>query len=189
MSLCVGAKTRTGKQRETNVTVNESHTELKWTHKLDFFFSPFFLFLFLWFLWGSYLGGGLTRQSYRGNTGLPVYVVLGNWIHRVLVVCFLVPKETKCNLKPGWAGWISGCTYPSPIYSTHTHTHCTKAPLHHSATYGSHKASYRLAGFADNPGNTLGSTTQQLLWFPPIMCYTIAIVIARVWWNLYVRNI
>lgn len=39
-----------------------------------------------------------------------------NWIYRVLVVCFLVPKETECNPKPGWAGWIS----PSPNSVRHT---------------------------------------------------------------------
>lgn len=59
----------------------------------------------------------------------PGYVVFGqrsNWIHRVLAVCFLVPKETKCNLKPGWAGWIAGWMNPSPTslkIHTHTHTH------------------------------------------------------------------
>lgn len=44
----------------------------------------------------------------------------------------------------------------------HTYTHTR---LHHIATYGGHKVSYRLLGFPENPGKTLGSTTQQLLWF------------------------
>jgi len=86
----------------------------------------------------------------------------GNWILCVLVVCFLVPKETKCNLKPGWAGWVVGWLYPSPIspntHHTWTHTH-THTHTRHAATYGSHKFSYRLAGFLDNPGNTLLCST------------------------------
>lgn len=49
-----------------------------------------------------------------------------NWILWVLVVCFLVPKETKCNLKPERADWITGCTYPS-LFSLkkQTHAECT----------------------------------------------------------------
>lgn len=107
-----------------------------------------------------------------------------NWIFRVLVVCFLVPKETKCNLKPGWAGWIAGWMYPSPTSLTRTV---------HSTTYGSHKVSYRLAGFPDNPGNTLGSTPRQLLWFPAgpcrtwmVYCATLLLFSSQGWNGIYI---
>lgn len=54
-----------------------------------------------------------------------------NWILGVLVVCFLVPKETKCNLKPGWAGWITGFMYPSPMSLKNKHMHGAHITLHY----------------------------------------------------------
>lgn len=66
------------------------------------------------------------------------------------------------------AGLLSECALPPclSLNPTHSHTHTQSAlKLYYIAVlYTAAIKSRRLEGFPDNPGNTLGSTTEQLRW-------------------------